>query len=122
MKNSYLILYGIVFSLIGICTIASYKEHGDSNSIIMYLTVYFIPAIGLGIINGFFLKFVEKKTIKLISKIGLGLLPLGILIGFFFSGNFRMNFIAEFGLIGIGLTNLIWISKNALIENKKASA
>ena len=121
MKIGTLILIGITFSLIGLWTIAYFKESGDSNAILMYFTVYGIVAIGIGIINGFFLKFAEKQKEKRISLIAFGLLPLGILIGFLLSGIFRMTFIGEFGLIGIGITNLIWIVGRISSENKKAS-
>jgi|SaaInlStandDraft_1057018.scaffolds.fasta_scaffold46167_1 hypothetical protein len=121
MKIGTLILIGITLSLIGLWAIAYNNENGDSNAILMYFTVYGIVAIGIGIINGFFLKFAEKQTEKGISLIALGLLPLGILLGFLLSGIFRMTFIGEFGLIGIGITNLIWIIERILTENKKAS-
>ena len=121
MKTGILILVGITLSLITLWAIAYYNENGDSNSILMYLLIYSIPAIGLGISNGFFLKFAERKTQNRISLIGLGAIPLGILFGFLFSENFRIEFIAEFGLIGIGITNLIWITERIITKNKNAS-
>jgi len=120
MKTGTLIIIGITLCLIGLWAIAYNNESGDWNSILMYFTIYGIVAIGIGIINGFFLKFAEKQTEKRISLIALGLLPLGILLGFLLSGIFRMTFIGEFGLVGIGITNLIWITERILTENKKA--
>jgi len=119
MKNRILILIGIILSLTGIWIIAYYNESGDSNAISMYFLIYGIVAVGIGILNGIFLKFTERKTQNLISIIGI--LPLGILFGFSISGIFRMTFIGEFGLIGIGITNVIWIIERIITKKKKAS-
>ena len=121
MKNRILILIGIILSLTGIWIIAYNNESGDSNAISMYFLIYGIVAVGIGILNGIFLKFTERKTQNLISIIGIGILPLGILFGFSISGIFRMTFIGEFGLIGIGITNVIWIIERIITEKKKAS-
>ena len=121
MKIGILIFIGIILSLFGIWIIAYNNESGDSNAISMYFLIYGIVAIGIGILNGIFLKFAERKTQKLISIIGIGIVPLGILFGFLISGIFRMTFIGEFGLIGIGITNLIWIIERIITEKKKAS-
>jgi hypothetical protein len=120
MKTGILIFIGITLSLIGIWTIAYHIENGDSNAISMYFVIYGIVAIGIGIINGIYLKFVEMKTQSLIYLIGIGLLPIGILLGFLISGNLRMIFIGEFGLIGLGITNLIWMFERITMR-KKAS-
>lgn len=121
MKNRILILIGIILSLTGIWIIAYNNESGDSNAISMYFLIYGIVAVGIGILNGIFLKFTERKTQNLISIIGIGILPLGILFGFSISGIFRMTFIGEFGLIGIGITNVIWIIERIITKKKKAS-
>ena len=121
MKTGILILIGITLSLISIWVFSYNSENGDENAIAMYFAVFGIFAIGLGIINGFYLKFLERKTINLNYLIGLGILPLGILFGFLISGIFQLTFIGEFGLFGIGITNLIWIIGQIRTENKKAS-
>ena len=121
MKIGTLILIGITLSLIGLWAIAYNIENGDINAISMYFLIYGIFAIGLGILNGFYLKFTERKTLNLNYLIGLGILPIGILFGFLISGIFRLSFIGEFGLIGIGITNLIWIIERIRTEKKKAS-
>jgi hypothetical protein len=121
MKTGILILIGIILYLMGIWIIAYNNESGDSNAISMYFLIYGIVAVGIGILNGIFLKFTVRKTQNLISIIGIGILPLGILFGFLISGIFRMTFIGEFGLIGIGITNMIWIIERIITEKKKAS-
>jgi hypothetical protein len=121
MKTGILILIGIILSLMGIWIIAYNNESGDSNAISMYFLIYGIVAVGIGILNGIFLKFTERKTQNLISIIVTGILPLGILFGFLISRIFRMTFIGEFGLIGIGITNVIWIIERIITEKKKAS-
>ena len=118
MKTRTLILIGITLSLIGIWGIAYNIENGDNNAISMYFLVYGIVAIG--ILNGIFIKFAERKIQNITSLIGLGILPLGILLGFLISGILRLTFIAKFGLFGIGITNLIWIFDLILTEKNKA--
>lgn len=120
MKVGTLILIGITLSLVGIWTIAYNNESGDSNAISMYFIVYGVFAIGIGIINGIYLKFAERKTQNMISLIGIGILPLGVLLGFWISEIFRISFIGEFGVIGLGITNLIWIIER-ITKKKKAS-
>lgn len=118
MKIRTLILIGITLSLIALWAIAYCNEGGDLNAVLMYLTVYGIVAIGIGIINGFFLKFAEKQTKKLILLIMLALLPILIFLGFLLCGIFRISFVGKFGIIGIGITNVIWIAERILTENK----
>lgn len=121
MKIKTLILVGITLSLIALWAIAYCNERGDLNAVLMYLTVYGIVAIGIGIINGVFLNFVEKQTKKPILLIMLVLLPILIFLGFLLCGIFRISFIGKFGIIGIGITNMIWVTERILIENKKYS-
>jgi hypothetical protein len=118
MKTGTLILLGLTLSLIGILVIANNIENGDINAISMYFVVYIIPAIGLSFINGFLLNIFQKRFKKLIQLIILGLIPIGLLIISLFLGNLRMSFVAEFGLIGIGTTNLIWIIRLLIIKEK----
>lgn len=116
MKTGILISIGIALNLVGILIIAQIIENGDINAISMYFLVYGFFAIGIGILNGFYLNLVERKTLNLNYLIGLGILPIGTLIGFSISGIFRLTFIGEFGLVGIGITNLIWIIEQILNE------
>ena len=109
IKTGTLILIGIALSLIGLWQIAYSNENGDVNAMTMYFAVFGIFAIGLGIVNGYYLKFLERKTINLNYLIGFGVLPVGLLFGFLISGIFRLIIIGEFGFFGIGITNLIWI-------------
>lgn len=118
MKTGILILLGLTLSIIGILLLANNIENGDINAISMYFVVYIVPAIGLSLINGFLLNIFQKRYTKLIQLIILGLLPIGLLIISLFLGNLKMAFIAEFGLIGIGTTNLIWITRLLIIKEK----
>ena len=85
----------------------------------MYFAVFGIFAIGLGIVNGYYLKFLERKTINLNYLIGFGVLPVGLLFGFLISGIFRLIIIGEFGFFGIGITNLIWIIGKILAKKSQ---
>ncbi len=109
MKTGLIILLGFILSLIGILILANDIENGDINAVSMYFVVYTIPAIGLSFINGFLLNVFQKRFRRLITLILLGLLPIGLLTISMFLGNLKISFVAEFGLIGIGTTNLIWI-------------
>ncbi|MBL1219062.1 MAG: hypothetical protein D8M59_16405 [Planctomycetes bacterium] len=62
-------------------------------------------------LNGYLLSFTELKTQNLILKIGIGLIPILIMILLTFGKESPIKFIATFGIIGIGITNLIWITK-----------
>ena len=110
MKTGIIILLGFILSLIGILILANNIEDGDINAVSMYFVVYTIPAIGLSIINGFLLNVFQKRVSELKHLVLYGLIPIGILIISLFLGDLRMSFVAEFGLIGIGTTNFIWIS------------
>ena len=115
MKTKNLILLGIIFSLIVLWVIAYNNENGDVNAVSMYFLVYGIFGVLLGVLNGLYLKLIEQKTTNLIYLLLASAVPLGILFVFFMSGVFRLTFIGEFGLIGIGITNFIWIINRVLI-------
>ena len=115
MKTVYTILIGISLNIFGIWLIAFIRENGDWNSVLMYFTIYGILAIGIA--NGLYLKHLEDKKEKRFLLILYCLLPLIIFLGFIFSQIFRLTFIGEFGLIGIGLANLIWIYKFLFSKN-----
>lgn len=118
MKTGILILLGLTLSIVGILILSHNIENGDFNAISMYFVVYTIPALGLSLINGFLLNALQKRFKKLIQLIIIGLIPIGLLTIALFLGNLKMSFIAEFGLIGIGTTNLIWITRLLIITEK----
>jgi len=110
------LLRGFIFCLIGLLVIANIRENSDVNAISMYFVVYGGWAIVLGIVNALYLKFLKCNS--LIYAIGLGILPIVILLIFIFSGIPRLVFIGKFGCIGIGITNVIWIINNIKTENE----
>ena len=81
--------------------------------------LYFVPALILAIVNGILLRLTEQKVRNLTLKVGIGFIPLLILTLLAIGKESPIQFIATFGIIGIGITNLIWTIK---LINKKPVA
>jgi len=111
MERRTIIIIGFLLCLIGIFIAPLFYENSQYGEIFIFLIMYFIPALILAIINGFLLRFSELKTQNLILKIGVGLIPILIMLLLAIGKESPIQFIATFGIIGIGITNLIWITK-----------
>jgi len=111
MERRTIIIIGFLFCLIGIFIAPLFYENIQYGEIFFLLIIYPIPALILAILNGYLLSLTELKTKNLILKIGVGLIPILIMILFVFGKESPIKFIATFGIIGIGVTNLIWITK-----------
>ncbi|WP_179020638.1 hypothetical protein [Winogradskyella forsetii] len=111
MERRTIIIIGFLFCLIGIFIAPLFYENIQYGEIFLLLIIYPIPALILAILNGYLLSLTELKTKNLILKIGVGLIPILIMILFVFGKESPIKFIATFGIIGIGVTNLIWITK-----------
>ncbi|MGS2727916.1 hypothetical protein ACU8DI_15000 [Psychroserpens sp. BH13MA-6] len=116
MERRTIIIIGFLFCLIGIFIGPLFYENTQYGEIFFLLIIYPIPALILATLNGYLLRFSELKTQNLILKIGIGIIPILIMIFLAFGKESPIQFIATFGIIGIGITNLIWISK--LTKNK----
>jgi hypothetical protein len=111
MERRTIIIIGFICCIIGIFLSPLFYENTPYGEIFFLLILYTIPALILAILNGFLLRFIELKTQNLILKIGIGLIPILILILFSIGEESPIQYIATFGIIGIGITNLIWITK-----------
>jgi len=119
MERRTIITIGFLFCLIGIFIAPLFYKYTQYEEIFFLLILYPLPALILAILNGYLLWFTELKTQNLILKIGIGLIPILIMILLAFGKESPIQFIASFGIIGIGITNLIWITK---LINKKPVA
>ena len=120
MERRTIIIIGFLFCIIGIFIAPLFYENTQYGEIFFLLILYSLPALILAILNGYLLWFTELKAQNLISKIGIGLIPILISILLALGKESPIQFIATFGIIGIGITNLIWItklSKNQLTTN-----
>jgi len=110
-RTIIIIIIGFLFCLIGIFIGPLFYENTQYGEIFFLLIIYPIPALILAMVNGYLLWFTELKTQNLILKIGIGLIPILIMILLAIGKESPIQFIATFGIIGIGITNLIWITK-----------
>lgn len=111
MERRTIIIIGFLFCIIGIFIAPLFYENTQYGEIFFLLILYPIPALILATLNGFLLRFTEMRTQNLILKIGIGLIPILILLLLAIGKESPIQFIATFGIIGIGITNLIWITK-----------
>lgn len=111
MERRTIIIIGFLFCLIGIFIGPLFYENTHYGEIFFLLIIYPIPALILATLNGYLLRFSELKTQNLILKIGIGLIPILIMLLPAIGKESPIQFIAIFGIIGIGITNLIWITK-----------
>ncbi|MCR9263693.1 MAG: hypothetical protein NXH86_06020 [Flavobacteriaceae bacterium] len=118
MERQTIIIFGFIFCIIGIFIAPFLYENSQYGEIFFLIMFYFIPALILAYVNGYLLRLTEQKSWNLILKIGMGFIPLLILTILSTRKESPIQFIATFGIIGIGATNLIWIIK--LIKEKLA--
>lgn len=110
MKFRNTIILSVVLSLLGVI-VASFSINGlFQGDILFFLGIYGIPLLFLILGNSIVLRFTIYKTDILKLRVGIGLIPLGVLYSFFKSDFLPANFIGISGLWGIGITNLIWIT------------
>lgn len=111
MERQTITIIGFLFCLIGIFISPLFYEHTQYADILFLLILYFIPALILAILNGYLLSLSELKTQNLMLKIGITHIPILILIFYAIGKESPIQFIATFGIIGIGITNIIWVLK-----------
>ncbi|MBR9847349.1 MAG: hypothetical protein GYB35_15155 [Algicola sp.] len=111
MERRTIIIIGFLFCLIGIFIAPLFYKNTQYGEIFFLLIIYPIPALILATLNGYLLRFTELKTQNLFLKIGIGLIPILIMILLAIGKESPTQFIATFGIIGIGITNLIWVTK-----------
>ncbi|MBU2928383.1 hypothetical protein, partial [Winogradskyella psychrotolerans] len=120
MECRTIIIIGFLFCLIGIFIGPLLYENTQYGEIFFLLIIYPIPALVLATLNGYLLRFTELKTQNLILKIGIGIIPILIMVLLAIGKESPIQFIATFGIIGIGITNLIWmfkLTKNQMITS-----
>jgi len=115
MKAKYIILLGLLLSLVTLFIIAAGEENGDANSISMYFVVFLVPVIIVALFNGIFISSLNYQKNRN-RKIIFSFIPLALLIILSQLKNIQLNFldgsisfVGLVGAIGIGLTNIIWI-------------
>lgn len=125
METGNYILVGLIASIITILIVTFITEKKDINAMSMYLIVYLVPTIILNVLNGLLLKIATKlKRIKY-QRI-LTLIPIVICFILIFGKELKLLFIdgsissiGLIGLVGIGLTNVIWninLQKNSNLK------
>lgn len=119
MERRTIIIMGFLFCLIGIFIAPLFYENTQYLEIFFFLILYSLPAYILAILNGYLLWYSELKIQNLIFKIGIGLIPILFIILLALGKESPIQFIATFGIFGIGITNLIWITN---LINKKLVA
>jgi hypothetical protein len=115
MKAKYIILLGLLLSLVTLFIIAAGEENGDANAISMYFVVFLVPVIIISLFNGIFiysLNYHKNRNRKIIFSF----IPLVLLIILNQMKNIQLNFldgsisfVGLVGAVGIGLTNIIWV-------------
>ena len=93
-----------------------YKDH-PYEEVIFLIILYPLPAYILAFLNGFLLNLTELNIKPKILQVGIGLFVLGLLTYFASGKESPIQFIGAFGIIGIGITNIVWITK---LFSKKA--
>lgn len=121
MKTGYSILVGLSASIFTIWIVAYHIENGDINAVSMYLVVFLVPIIVLNLFNGLFLEIASRlkrinyqRVLTVIPIIICCLLIFGIDLNLSFIDG-SVAFIGIVGIVGIGLTNIIW---NAKLQKK----
>jgi uncharacterized integral membrane protein len=115
MKATTVILVGFLLSLVFIYILATNIENGDTNAISMYFVVFILPALVIAVINGIYVRALNKLTGKTRKGL-LSLVPIIILSILSLSENLtipgidgNLTFTTTVGAIALGLTNLFWI-------------
>jgi uncharacterized protein with PQ loop repeat len=117
MKATTVILVGFLLSLVFIYILATNIENGDTNAISMYFVVFILPALVIAVINGIYVRALNKlkgKTRKgllsLVPIIILSILSLSLSENLTIPGiDGNLTFTTTVGAIALGLTNLFWI-------------
>jgi hypothetical protein len=124
MKSTTVILIGFLLSLVVIYFLANNIENGDTNAISMYFVVFVLPALVIAVLNGIYVRTLNKLTSKSIKAL-LSLIPTIILSILSLNKSLtipgidgNLTFATTVGAIALGLTNLFWII--SLIKPKSA--
>ena len=111
MERRTIIILGFLFCLLGIFIAPLFYENRPYEEIIFLIIMYPLPAYILSLLNGYLLKFTELSIKGIVLKVGIGLCVL-VFLAFLANGKESpVQFIGAFGIVGIGITNLIWIIK-----------
>ena len=115
MERRTLIIIGFLLCIIAIFIMPLLYKNMHYGEIFMLLIIYTIPALVLATLNGYLLQLITLKAQNMALKIGVGFLPLLIMLLLGIGRESPIQFIATFGLIGIGITNLFWM--NTLVKS-----
>ena len=99
MERRTIIIIGFLFCLIGIFVTPLFYENMQYGEIFFLLILYPLPALILAILNGYLLWYTKLKTQNLILKIGIGLIPILIMILLAIGKESPVQFIATFAII-----------------------
>ncbi|AXO80921.1 hypothetical protein DZC78_11170 [Olleya aquimaris] len=111
MERQTIIISGFLFCLIGILFGPLFYKNMQYGEIFILLIIYPIPALILATLNGYLLWITELKTQNLILKICSGFIPILIMVLIALGKESPTQFISIFGIFGIGITNLLWITR-----------
>jgi hypothetical protein len=123
MRSGTVILTGFLFCMAIIFISANTIEQGDINAVSMYFVVFFFPCLLLAILNGLYLRALNKFAKGL--KALLCLIPIVILTLIALIDNLtirgidgNLTFASMVGAIGLGLTNVLWMIN---VTNRKSA-
>lgn len=96
-----------------------FLQSGDDDfSILITVTIYFIPIFFLSGLNALFLTYILSKTQSKKLNIIASFIPVLILITFLFLKDSVLYVVGFFGTIPFLITNIIWVWKLKSPENK----
>ena len=114
MKTGSSILVGLGASIFTIWIVAYQMENGDINAMSMYFVVFLVPITLLILLNGLLLK-IASRVERISYQRVLTLIPILICCILIFGEDLNLSFIdgsisfiGIVGIVGIGLTNIIW--------------
>ena len=123
MKSRTVILIGFLFSVVIIFIWANSIEQGDSNAVSMYFVVFLVPCLILAVLNGLYLRTINKLAKR--TKAFLCLIPIVILSLISLSRNLtipgidgNLAFASMVGAMALGLTNILWMIN---VMNRKSA-
>ena len=115
MKIKTIVLIGCLLSLPVIFYLANEIEQGDTNAISMYFVVFLAPALTLAVLNGLYIRTLNRLTNKTVKTI-LSLIPIVLLCFLSLRDNLviqgidgNLTFVTKVSAIALGLTNVLWI-------------
>ena len=121
MKILHLNVLGIFILLISLFISSMIYENGDKNAASMYLLIFSIPFIFLSIINCSILKIAERNYSKKTLVITLSFFfPLLSIISIAIN-DLSLKLVGTVGIIGFGLTNIIWAVSLNELKNKTSN-